>query len=256
MTRVATLSSSPQSPGGNIRRVSRDYTNVDCVVAREALSARLDGEREPVPSARVDEHLDACPTCGAWFEQAAGQARRLRRLVDSRPPLASVGYLDSAHPAACPRSPLGWQRWTLLGVGLGQIVVACVQVFGVGIVLNQAHLLSESAAWSIALGLTMVGTALRPVAATGLAGVMTAFIGVFAVILAIDMWSGTFTAVRVLILLPVVAGTALATIVSLNARSPRPGSREDAAELDLDLPEKASRGRRRGHLWPSDGSAA
>ena len=28
-------------------------------MAREALSARIDGEREPVPAARVDEHLDA-----------------------------------------------------------------------------------------------------------------------------------------------------------------------------------------------------
>lgn len=38
-----------------------------CEVAREALSARFDGEREPIPSARVDEHLDVCAECRQWW---------------------------------------------------------------------------------------------------------------------------------------------------------------------------------------------
>lgn len=38
-----------------------------CEVAREALSARLDGERATVPSARVDEHLAGCADCTTWF---------------------------------------------------------------------------------------------------------------------------------------------------------------------------------------------
>ncbi len=37
-----------------------------CEVAREAMSARLDGERENVPSARVDEHLAGCAACTAY----------------------------------------------------------------------------------------------------------------------------------------------------------------------------------------------
>lgn len=57
---------------------------MDCEVAREALSARLDGERAPVPSARVDEHLGECSACRAWFTQVASQAGDLRRLAESR----------------------------------------------------------------------------------------------------------------------------------------------------------------------------
>ena len=39
-----------------------------CAVAREALSARIDGERETVPSARVDEHVAGCVDCTQWYE--------------------------------------------------------------------------------------------------------------------------------------------------------------------------------------------
>ncbi|GAA1479852.1 hypothetical protein GCM10009624_02920 [Gordonia sinesedis] len=57
-----------------------------CEVAREALSARLDGEREAVPASRVDEHLATCPECAAW----CAAARRLRfRAPDVQPDLTS-----------------------------------------------------------------------------------------------------------------------------------------------------------------------
>ena len=72
----------------------RDYRDVDCEVAREALSARLDGEREPVPSSRVDEHLADCAACRAWFDQVASEARGLRRLVESRPVIAPLVPLE------------------------------------------------------------------------------------------------------------------------------------------------------------------
>ncbi|OPX13924.1 hypothetical protein B1964_17750 [Gordonia sp. i37] len=39
-----------------------------CEVAREALSARVDGERETVPSARVDEHVAGCADCAQWYQ--------------------------------------------------------------------------------------------------------------------------------------------------------------------------------------------
>ncbi|HOW96081.1 MAG TPA: zf-HC2 domain-containing protein, partial [Mycolicibacterium fallax] len=43
---------------------------MNCDVAREALSARIDGEREPVPAARVDEHLAGCADCTDWHIRA------------------------------------------------------------------------------------------------------------------------------------------------------------------------------------------
>lgn len=85
---------------------------MDCEVARETLSARLDGEREPVPSARVDEHLDECGACGLWFEQVAGQASRLQRLIESRPVIGAVD-LAGIRPTPQPRERkrMSWQRW-------------------------------------------------------------------------------------------------------------------------------------------------
>lgn len=69
---------------------------MDCEVAREALSARLDGERAPVPSARVDEHLGECSACRAWFTQVASQAGDLRRLAESRRLSRLLGASGSA----------------------------------------------------------------------------------------------------------------------------------------------------------------
>ncbi len=43
-----------------------------CEVARESLSARIDGERESVPAARVDEHVAQCAGCQRWYSTAQG----------------------------------------------------------------------------------------------------------------------------------------------------------------------------------------
>lgn len=47
--------------------VDAQDVGVDCEAAREALSARLDGERQHVPAARVDAHLGSCPDCRVWL---------------------------------------------------------------------------------------------------------------------------------------------------------------------------------------------
>jgi predicted anti-sigma-YlaC factor YlaD len=103
---------------GNIPTVLRDYRRVDCEVAREALSARLDGEREPVPSGRVDEHLEGCAACRAWFDQVADLARDLHQLVQSRRVISPVGPIGVERALPLRRSLVTWQRWALLCVGI------------------------------------------------------------------------------------------------------------------------------------------
>lgn len=233
---------------------------MDCEVAREALSARLDGEREPVPSARVDQHLDECAACREWFDLVGLQARELRRLVESRPVIAPVGPIGTQQPAPSRRRiALSWQRWALLGVGVAQIALAIVQGAGLDVGLHHGmdstnHLLHESTSWSLALGVIMMIAALWPAAAAGLAGVLAVFAAVLAVYIAVDATSGAVTLGRLLTHLPVVLGAILATIVWRT--TPAPGPAPQAAEPDITLPDNASRGRRRGHLWPTDGSAA
>lgn len=249
--------------GGNIPAVLRDYRDVDCEVAREALSARLDGEREPVPAARVDEHLDECAACRAWFDQVDGQARDLRRLVQSRPVIAPLGPLGVGRVPPRRRMRMTWQRWALLCVGIAQIALAAMQGLGMSLGLmhghetsSGSHLLNESTSWSLALGVVMVAAALWSGAAAGLAGVLTVFVAVLTVYVIADALSGAVTAARILTHLPVVIGAVLAVMVWRSSSAPAPTSDRVAVESDIVLPQNASRGRRRGHLWPTDGSAA
>ncbi|SBS71360.1 conserved membrane hypothetical protein [uncultured Mycobacterium sp.] len=235
---------------------------MDCDVAQEALSARIDGEREPVPTARVDEHLATCPDCRTWYAQAVEQTQQLRRLA-GRSQVAAVATAND-RPAVS-RTPRRL-RWTLALVGLLQVGLAIAQAAGANVGTSAAahhammggHLLNESTAWSAALGAIMVASAARPAAAAGLAGVLSVFTAILTAYVVSDAVAGAVSLDRILSHLPVLAGTVLALLVWRNARTSGPEPRSDAAPVTADvvLPDNASRGRRRGHLYPTDGSAA
>jgi RNA polymerase sigma-70 factor, ECF subfamily len=255
----------------------RDDGHMQCDVAREALSARIDGEREPVPAARVDEHLETCRECCAWYVLADEQAKSLTfRAGEPRRDL-------SAHILiAAGIEPVGryhrWARWTrrygarwaLLGVGVVQLALAVAQMGGADFgmlagsahqsgAMNGEHLMNETTAWSFALGLGMVVAGVWPAAAAGIACI----VGIFAVALAgyviTDSMADQVTAIRVLSHLPVIVGAVLAAMVYRQVRATKPtppaASGEDA-DGDIVLPGNASRGRRRGHLRSSTDSAA
>lgn len=236
---------------------------MDCDIAREALSARIDGEREPIPAARVDEHLAGCPPCRDWQAVAVEQTQSLRRLA-GRSQVAVVRTPAPAPPRPTSTRP-SWRRWALgavggvqIGLAVAQGLVAYLGGAHLGIPHAAGHVLNESTAWSAALGVAMVAAAIRPVLAGGLAWVL----GIFAIVLVAyevaDISAGAVGPDRLLTHLPVIAGAALALLVWRRDRphtGPEPDSTAaDAAELLL--PDNASRGRRRSHLRPSDGSAA
>jgi len=239
----------------------RDYGHMECEVAREALSARIDGEREPIPAARVDEHVRDCQRCRQWQADAIEQTQTLRRLAGRshvnvvKPPAASA-------PQPHLLSTVSWQRWALGAVGIVQLVLAAAQGAGAHLGVPHAamdgHVLNESTAWSAALGIVMVAAAIRPAVAGGLMWVLGAFAAVLSVYVVSDFIAGAVTVDRVLTHLPVLAGVILAWLVWRAA--PPGGRRPDHAETaesdEIVLPRNATRGRRRGHLRPSDGSAA
>ncbi|MBI3690420.1 MAG: zf-HC2 domain-containing protein, partial [Mycolicibacterium aromaticivorans] len=152
---------------------------MDCDVAREALSARIDGEREPVPAARVDEHLTTCDQCGAWYARAVEQTQQLRRLA-GRSQVAAVAAPSPSPRAVRPPASV-WLRWTLATLGVLQVALAAAQALGLNVgtsgaahhAMMSGHLLNESTAWSAALGVVMIVAAARPTAAAGLAGVLS-----------------------------------------------------------------------------------
>lgn len=235
-----------------------DYRDMDCDVAREALSARIDGESEPVPAVRVDEHVAACADCRAWFDGVTSQADRLRMLARPRPVAARSPRTSLRHN----RFRMSVPRWALLGVGAVQLGLAVVQALGLDVgfahqhgMAMSGHLLNESTAWSAALGVVMVLAAIRPGAAAGLAGVLSVFVGTLTAFVLADAFAGAVTLTRVLTHLPVVLGAVLAVLVWRGTAGPGP-SEEIAADAPITLPHNATRGRRRDHLWPTDGSAA
>jgi predicted anti-sigma-YlaC factor YlaD len=146
-------------------------------------------------------------------------------------------------------------------VGVLQILIAAAQ--GLGTVLggtaahhagNANHLMNESTAWSLALGVMMIAGAVRPRVLAGLAGVLTIFTAVLTVYVVSDAVAGAVSHLRILSHLPLLLGSVLAVLAWREARpaGPNNGSRSEDPG-DIVLPPHASRGR---HLHPTDGSAA
>lgn len=238
-----------------------DYGLVDCDIAREALSARIDGEREPIPAARVDEHVARCAPCRDWQAAAIEQTQLLRRLA-GRSQVSAVRPAPAGSPARRRAPDVSWRRWALGGVGAAQVGLAVAQASGAHLGIphteDAGHVLNESTAWSAALGVAMLAAAVRPVFAAGLAWVLASFAGFLVVYEIADSGAGTVGPDRPLTHLPVLAGAVLAVLV-WRRDSPGSGPGPDAAAAappEIVLPDNASRGRRRGHLRPGDGSAA
>lgn len=240
---------------------------MDCDVAREALSARIDGEREPVPARRVDEHLADCEQCRQWYFGVRDGTRRLRELAGRpRPPVSSVSVPPAPERRQRRYANAAVWRWALGAVGVLQMAVALVQAAGIdmgvhpgeGLPMTGAHLLNESTAWSLALGVAMTLTALWPVAAAGLSAVLVSFTAVLTAYVIADAMSSAVTGLRVLSHLPILVGTVTALMVWRNTAGPKPGRgpEQSADPAHITLPHNASRGKRRGHLWPTDDSAA
>lgn len=237
---------------------------MECEIAREALSARMDGEHEPVPARRVDEHLASCPECRQWQDELNSQMQLLRGLIASdRTRITAVA--DTVAQPALPAGSAGIDRVRicLAAVGAIQIVLAVLQAAGVSIGVHVGHsmgghVVNESTAWSVALGVAMLVAAVRPAAAMGLAIVGGVFTLVLTGYVVVDGLTGAVGAVRMLSHLPALAGVVLTVLVWRRHTLEPPRPDRDAAPTldDITLPDNASRGRRRGHLWPTDGNAA
>lgn len=159
---------------------------MECETCREALSARLDGEAEP-----VDAHLAGCAACRAWHADAADLTRALRvREAVPTPDLAAA--VLAARP-----EPAGYRRLALGVVAVAQLTLGMAQLLGVTHGPGHSHVLNESSAWTIALGAALAWAAFRPAAATGVLVVTGGFLGVLAPFAVIDLAVGAATAGRV-----------------------------------------------------------
>jgi RNA polymerase sigma-70 factor, ECF subfamily len=245
----------------------RNDAGMRCDVAREALSARLDGERPQVLAQQVDAHLESCRSCRAWLIDVAVQTRRLASIESGEAPdladkiLASVGEGSTAHHRWMRRLRSHYRRWGLIGVGAFQVAIAAAQISGIdfGMVsahmhgaMSGQHLMHESTAWLLALGLAMIAAGIWPITAIGVAAIT----GVYSVALlsyvVVDAFNGEVTAARIASHVPVLLGLVFTLLVARErAGSRRPRRRDTDADADRRAPPAASHtGRRRRHLWP------
>jgi RNA polymerase sigma-70 factor (ECF subfamily) len=249
----------------------RNDAGMRCEAAREALSARLDGERPQVPAQQVDAHLESCRGCRAWLIGAAVQTRRLASIESGEGPdlvqkiMASFDQQSPAYHRSMRWLRVRYRRWGLIAVGLFQVAIAAAQISGIdfGMVsshmhgaMSGEHLMHESTAWLLALGLAMVAAGVWPITAIGVAAIT----GVYSVALlsyvVVDAFAGAVTATRIASHMPLLLGLVFALLVAREqVRTRRPLT----SDADADYPawtSEAPSDRRHRHLWPINRSTS
>ena len=249
----------------------RNDAGMRCEVAREALSARLDGERPHVLAQHVDAHLESCRGCRAWLIGAAVQTRRLASIEPGEGPdlvqkiMASFDQQSPAYHRSMRWLRSRYRRWGLIAVGLFQVAIAAAQISGIdfGMVsshmhgaMSGEHLMHESTAWLLALGLAMIAAGVWPVTAIGVAAIT----GVYSVALlgyvVVDAFAGEVTATRVASHMPVLLGLVFALLVARERVTTERPRNSDASDADYPAWRAESpSGRRHRHLWPINRSA-
>ncbi|MCX0272956.1 zf-HC2 domain-containing protein [Nocardia zapadnayensis] len=178
-------------------------------MARESLSARLDGEAGPVPAARLDEHLTQCPQCRRWYATATALTRE-HRLAPAPPvPDLTERILAAARAPAQRRSPaagFGILRALLALVGVAQFAMGAAQLGGMDFGMTVAHaghpagpavhLLNESTAWTVALGTGFLIAAWRPRSAVVLLPVVGVFVAILGGFVVADWFQDRVTVAR------------------------------------------------------------
>lgn len=209
-----------------------------CEECREALSARLDGEAEPVSP---DEHLASCAACREWF----AEADRLRRAMLLRPAPPVPDLTASILERTPAPSGEGWGlRIALALVAIGQLGLAFAQLLAPGHALHLDH---ESGAWNLAVGIGLLTAVLRPKTAAGQLPLLTGFVGVLLVLSAGDLAAGQVTVSRLATHVLVVLGLVLLYAVHRRHRdrgAPRPAATADdgsvtaGSTVDAPAPER------------------
>lgn len=161
---------------------------MDCDTAREALSARIDGEEEGGRVAALDGHLRSCAACRVW-EDRGRQALRATRVHLAEPVPDLTAAILAAAPSLTPRPRRAAADAEVLVLRLGLVMMAALQVIvalpellvGTGGDAGVAHVLREQGAWQFGLAAGFLYAAFRP--ATGYA--LLPFVSVLAFVLTV-----------------------------------------------------------------------
>jgi len=147
---------------------------MDCDRAREAISARIDGEDPGGRGAAIEAHLETCVSCRGWQQRAHTMTRRAR---------LGGPFLDhdlSAQVlAAIPPEPAGRRRAADHGsmvrrAGLAAVAVAQLAITIPLLILGHdhdagVHAAHELGSFDLALAIAFAVGAVRPALSAGLA---------------------------------------------------------------------------------------
>jgi predicted anti-sigma-YlaC factor YlaD len=231
---------------GNFRPRRPDNLFVDCKTCREAVSARMDGEQEPVPAVDTDAHLRECAECWSWQARAVEVTRVVRVREVTPTPDLTASILATA---PMPVSTRGWWARLALGVvALAQISLGLSQVLGIGTVAEHAghgggelsgHLFNESTAWNLALGIGLYWVVFRTSAAAGLIPPLGGFVLVLLGFSTYDLIIGAAPVSRIAEHGVLIAGLVLLVIVHRQHRHPTPGQGDALPDSDAtEAPEQ------------------
>lgn len=145
------------------------YLDMDCDKAREAISARIDGEDSGVPAAELAAHLSGCAACRTWEQRAHAVTRRAR---------LGGAFLDhdltARVLAAVPPSPARRPRSLARRAALAAVAVAQLAMTVPLLVLGHdhdagMHAAHELGSFDLALAIAFCVGAIRPALSAGLA---------------------------------------------------------------------------------------
>jgi predicted anti-sigma-YlaC factor YlaD len=219
---------------------------VDCVTAREAISAIIDGEPAGVSLTDLDRHLSGCAACAAWKRHAEDVSRRSR--VAKLEPIPDLSGAVLAR-VSLPRPRTAWlRRWlpaalivvavVQIGIGIAQLFVPLLGHAGAGHAEPLAgfgHVERETAAFNIAVGVALLWTALGPARAVkNLLPLLLTLVILLALVTAFDLGSGEVSWIRISTHLPVLLATL--TVLVLRRIHPEPRHPDVAHPGDADTP--------------------
>jgi predicted anti-sigma-YlaC factor YlaD len=171
---------------------------VNCSVAREAISATLDGEAPGVASSELSRHLAACADCNAWRESAHIVTRRARLAPAEAAPTVREGLLaavrEESRESSRTLSPLTEARLGLVAIAIIQIVLTVPALILGSDREAPLHVAHEMGAFDMALAIGFLAAAWQPERARG----MHVLVGAAALLLlgtaVVDLLTGHTTA--------------------------------------------------------------
>jgi len=225
---------------------------MECDRAREAISARIDGEDSGIPDDVLEAHLAGCAGCRSWEQRAHMVTRRARLGSAFLDRDLTEQVLAALPPAPARRRRSLTQRGGLVAVALAQFAITVpLLIFGDdrGAGVHAAH---ELGSFDLALAIAFIVGAIRPALSAGLAWPCTIAAGSLVGTAVIDLIAGQTIGIDEAQHLIALTGALLLIWQARTAGTGTAGPREASApgyralpadtEADADAPGSPLRG--------------